>query len=217
MSDDKRVKEVAERLEKRLKELDMTATELSKKTGLNQSVISYIKAGKSTDMRFDVADKLSRALRVSIYWLMNGETERPSADVIEDKRCAEIGIYKPVVIANGVTVQKTNDPLRRYPIELFGKSDPKNCRIFMISGNDASPLVRDGDTVLCDCVQEPIKSGCWYALFSPLSGVQARTLFLSGESVISHAEDPHVEDVIYNTISSVPLLGRIILAEKRVH
>ena len=84
------------RIEKRLKKLDLTPNQASEKAGLDRSFIRQIKNGQKTNIRTDSARKLASALRCSTSWLVDGVGPEELADQIEAAKHLTEGLSESV-------------------------------------------------------------------------------------------------------------------------
>ena len=133
--------DLRERLSSRLRQLDMTASELARRVGVNpQNVQHWMRRGRIPGTNiFKVAEELG----CNVEWLATGRgDEAPSPDSI------------PVPAAEYVEVPYIEDADRKIaiPLRIAGKGieDPEHLALHEVHDSAMSPTVRPGSTVLLD-------------------------------------------------------------------
>ncbi|WP_246942985.1 helix-turn-helix domain-containing protein [Bacillus pinisoli] len=70
----------------------MSLTELSNRSGVSKSYLSFIERGKQNNPSIEVIDKLATALKVEVHSLLNGE-QRASGDLsLIDKEIIDLAM-----------------------------------------------------------------------------------------------------------------------------
>ena len=163
------MKTLQERLKHARKEAFLTQAQLSDKSGLSQSTIAQIESGRNSGTRF--ADKLAKALGVSLEWLLTGEgsaTEVPTAphprrramdadewqflDLVEPSVNVDTGAVEWICLERGA--------LRIHASFFRTKGvTPDKCRVMVNHGSAMKPFLFDGDWFVIDTRFEELANG----------------------------------------------------------
>lgn len=163
------MKTLQERLKHARKEAFLTQAQLSDRSGLSQSTIAQIESGRNSGTRF--ADRLAKALGVSLSWLLTGEgavseqplVPHPRRRAMDADEWLFLDLERPLL--NSSTGLIWWEPLERGALRIhtsFFRTkglQPKNCRVLVHHGSSLNPYLLDGDWCMIDTRFEELNEG----------------------------------------------------------
>jgi|GEM_PF-3624010 len=154
------MKTLQERLKHARKEAFLTQAQLSAVSGLSQSTIAQIESGRNSGTRF--ADRLAKALNVSVSWLLTGEgvasegglTPNPRRRAMDADEWQFLDLVEPRLNIDSNTVEWVcleRGALRVHTSFFRTKGlTPKDCRVMINHGATMEPFLFDGDWFMVD-------------------------------------------------------------------
>ncbi len=166
---------LAERLSASMEKAGLNAQELSKRSAVTHTSISYWLSGRNKGMRADTAKKVADALGVSALWLATGEGEaqQTKSPEAEEAECVLIPVIGMNASAGyGVTpcwddMQETGEKIPRLRSWFHENHlNPDSCCFLRVKGSSMEPTIWDGDRILVNRAYQPvILAGKVYAFF----------------------------------------------------
>ncbi len=154
------MKTLQERLKHARKEAFLTQAQLSDKSGLSQSTIAQIESGRNSGTRF--ADRLAKALNVSVTWLLTGEGPTADEPVLPHPRRRAmdadewqfLDLVEPSINVETKAIEWTcleRGALRVHTSFFRTKGvTPVDCRVMVNHGDAMKPFLFDGDWFMVD-------------------------------------------------------------------
>lgn len=216
--------ELKDRLAEALAKSGKTKIELARFCGVSHPSVSNWFNGKTKELSAGNALRAATFLGVSARWLTTGkgemnagvaavsdEDEIPTGFVAIPEYRVEFGAGNRF----GPTYEEITECKRAlYREEWFKEhgTKPEYCKRFKVHGDSMVPLLYDGDSILCECSPQKIKSGKIYA-FGFGDEMRVKRLFtkLDGGLLVC-SENPSVpdEEVDASEMSLFYLIGRVI-------
>lgn len=212
--------DIAGRLRAKMTELDLSESELSRRSGVPQPTINRILSGESSSPRKNTVEPISRALKVTPDWLLFGGEESRGHGSPSEADYALIPQYKAhgscgdgylndhVEVTEGLVFKR--DWLARM------KAKPENLCIIYAEGESMEPYVFEGDVVLFDSSKTEPKDRQAYVIRRPDGGISIKRMIqqISGTWLIrsdnadkfKYPDEQLSEDALHE----VPILGRVI-------
>lgn len=212
--------DIAGRLRAKMTELELSESELSRRSGVPQPTINRILSGESSSPRKNTVEPISRALKVAPDWLLFGGEETRSHHSPSERDYALIPQFKAhgscgdgylndhVEVTEGLVFKR--DWLARM------KSKPENLHVIYAEGDSMEPYVFEGDVVLFDSSKVEPKDRQAYVVRRPDGGISIKRLIqqITGSWLIrsdntDKSKYPD-EQVSEEALHEVPILGRVI-------
>lgn len=216
--------ELKDRLAEALEKSGKTKIELARYCGVSHPSVSNWFNGRTRELSSTNALKASMFLGVNLTWLTTGkgsmdasvssihnEEETPSGFVAIPEYRVEFGAGNRF----GPTYEEITEAKHAlYREEWFIEhhTKPQNCKRFKVHGDSMTPILFDGDCILCDCSPQKIVSGKIYA-FGFGDEMRVKRLFtkLDGGLLVC-SENPSVQDEVISPseMNLFYLIGRVI-------
>ena len=217
---------LASRLRVAMANAGLSAKDVSQRSGLSNTALSFILNGKSTDIKFGSAIAISKAVRCDPFWLMTGELHQQSLATFTDSDEPADGMvaikqYHICVACGSDSPEPTYESLNEsrpswYHDSFFKRLgiDPNMCRKLQVTGDSMAPLINDGDWVLIYCADDqPIIDGEIYGFYQTDRGLRVKRVYkpMKGGLII-HSDNPKYQDEIYSDDENInfKLIGRVL-------
>lgn len=159
-----------ERLKEARKAASLTQAELSVRSGLSQSTIAQIESGRNSGTRF--ADKLAKALNVSLSWLLTGQgpistdplPPHPRRRAMDADEWLFLDLVSPKLKPDTKEIEWT--VLERGGLRIHrsffrdkSSSSPDNCKVLVADGDAMEPFLFHGDWFVIDTDKDDLRQG----------------------------------------------------------
>ena len=194
---------MANRINQKMKKLELTQEALANKVGISQTMISKLLRGESKSSKHLV--KVAQALGVTAEWLEFGtESSGSKLKLVDDtekesepfptEKYALIPRYEAKISAgdgyhNGdhVEISKTH-AFRKDWIKKNGWREEDLC-VVEASGHSMEPKIGDGDVLLVNMAEKEFESGRVYMILFPGEGLRAKRVHRMADGRIKISSD----------------------------
>jgi phage repressor protein C with HTH and peptisase S24 domain len=188
---------------------------LSECSGLSRAVIGKYLSGKSEPSR-DRLIRLARAGNVSIGWLASGEGEMSgAADALVYPRRNNLRLLPPRSEPSDADQAADHLAFTRQWIREVLRADPERVALIMARGDSMAPTIIDGDALLIEVTEVPLKQDGLYVIIGPDSLVVRRLV-----KRIDGSLDVRCDSAVYGSERARPqaikILGRVLWLGRRV-
>ena len=201
------------RLDKALKDNNITSAELSRRIGVAPSVINSWKIRDSIP-RADIACKTAEALGTTVEYLITGNS---SSEITTQKNTFLVPILNQELSAGHGDLLPEEDIVEGFlslPLWLR-KAYGKNLGALHVHGDSMQPTLNDGDMVVCDSFGWD-KSDGLFAIRMNGNGYVKRLQVVSGKILIK-SDNPNYDTITEPLESdSISIIGKVRLIIKAV-
>ena len=157
----KRNSDLALRIQQRLKELNLSSAEVSRRAGMSADFLRNIFDGRVISPRSVTLEKLARVLEVDPVYLMTGRDKMVSESQFALVRRYDISVSAGM--GSYVAEEELIDTLafNRGWLKREGL-EPENLSIVTVTGDSMEPVLKEGDLVLVHHNETEIKDGKLY-------------------------------------------------------
>ena len=220
-----------ERLKNVMELKQIKPSQLAELADVPLSTLSALLNNNTPNPRANNILKITKALNIDPFWLMNGEPSLPIKVIEDDEKLNDeyvrIPTYKVSYAAgNGSEQLLTWDVLTDVHPVTFRKKffeylgvNPKYCKRIKVTGDSMEPQIQNGDYLTIDCTPcQQIIDGDIYA-FADLQGLHVKRICRIKEGLLIKSDNPKYQDysLIGDELQSFNLLGHVIERSGTVH
>ena len=197
------------RLEKALKENNITSAELSRKIGVAPSVINSWKIRDSIP-RADIACKTAKALNTSVEYLVNGNVD--VTNIHEKAKTFLIPILNQELSAGRGQQLPDNDEkqgLVAIPAKLR-RTYGDNLAALHVHGDSMQPTLNDGDMIVCDSLGWDKSDGIYAIRMN--GNVYVKRIQVANGKILIKSDNPNYETIEEPLESdAISIIGKVRL------